>query len=176
MPRTHRPTRASPLRPRPARRGYSVLSILCVSLACCAVAACLAVRPAVAGTAGQATSPASSEPLREAPAVLAGAKAGAGIGELVVDASFTDLDGKPGHLRDYRGHPTVVCMTSVGCPVAKKYGPTLAEMEERYRDQHHRGVRLRRRPHAGIPRRHRRPIRTWLRPSRPAHPLSGRRG
>ena len=52
------------------------------------------------------------------------------VGELVADAAFTDIEGKPGKLSDYAGKPLVVAMTNVGCPICKKYAPTLAELHK----------------------------------------------
>ena len=65
------------------------------------------------------------ESLREGPKVLAPAEHR--VGELVTsDIDFTDLDGKTGTFADFRGKPaTVICMTGVGCPIARKYAPVL---------------------------------------------------
>lgn len=52
------------------------------------------------------------------------------VGELVADMAFTDTQGKAGKLSDYAGKPLVVAMTNVGCPICKKYAPTLAELQK----------------------------------------------
>src|SRR4051812_32009173 len=51
--------------------------------------------------------------VREGPTVLGRRDAaGRGVGDLVGDVAFTDTDGKPGRLSDYRGRrATVVCFT-----------------------------------------------------------------
>jgi len=70
--------------------------------------------------------------LKEAPTVLA--PASTGVAERLPDFSFTDLDGKTSKLSDLADRKAVViCVTSTSCPVSKKYGPTLAELEARYR-------------------------------------------
>ena len=61
------------------------------------------------------------------------------MGQLIEDVSFTDVAGKQGKLSDHRGKVVVVCMTTVGCPVSKKYAPVLAGLEAKYRD---RGVKF----------------------------------
>src|SRR5688572_10222524 len=77
---------------------------------------------------------ADSASVREGPTLLG--PAALGVGELIQDVSFTDLNGQPGTLSESRGsRATVVCMTGVGCPVAKKYAPTLAELEKTYRER-----------------------------------------
>ena len=100
------------------------------------VAATATATPATTAPAGLAAD-ARQESVREGPAVLEPKQAAArGVGDLVGDVAFTDVDGKAGRLSDYRGRPaTVVCFTEVGCPVAKKYGPTLARLEQQYRDR-----------------------------------------
>ena len=77
-------------------------------------------------------SPSSQSP-REGPAVLKADEHR--VGGLIEDVAFADLDGKPGRLSDFRGHPVVVCLTSVTCPVARKYAPVLADLEKQYRDR-----------------------------------------
>lgn len=57
----------------------------------------------------------------------------AGVGRLVPDAAFTDLAGRPGRLSDYKSSKLlVVAVTDVGCPVCKKYAPTLAAIEAEF--------------------------------------------
>jgi hypothetical protein len=78
---------------------------------------------------------ADDDALREGPKVLAPAEHR--VGELVrADVAFTDLDGKAGTLAEFRGRPaTVVCMTGVGCPIARKYGPVLADLAKAYAEK-----------------------------------------
>jgi len=54
------------------------------------------------------------------------------VGELVEDVAFTDVDGKPGRLSDFRGKTLVLALTNSGCPVCKRYAPRLAEMEAEF--------------------------------------------
>ena len=54
------------------------------------------------------------------------------VGELVDDVAFTDVDGKPGRLSDFRGKTLVVALTNSGCPVCKRYAPRLVEMADEY--------------------------------------------
>ena len=83
-----------------------------------------------ASSAAPTTHPAGDD-VREGPVIL---PRGDGVGELVADVAFTDLAGQPGRLADYRGRKaTVVCLTGTACPLAKKYGPVLADLERRYR-------------------------------------------
>ncbi|HYE17126.1 MAG TPA: redoxin family protein, partial [Tepidisphaeraceae bacterium] len=71
--------------------------------------------------------------MREGPAVVA-APGALGIGERLPDVPFTDLAGKSGKLSDLADRKAVViCLTSTTCPVSRKYGPTLAELEAKYR-------------------------------------------
>src|SRR5207248_1218020 len=56
-----------------------------------------------------------------------------GVGERVSDLSFVDLAGKAGRLSEYQSkRALVICMTSASCPVARKYGPTLVELRQRF--------------------------------------------
>lgn len=77
--------------------------------------------------------------LQEAPKVLVPAEHR--VGELVSpDVAFTDLEGTTRTLAAFRGKPaTVICLTGIGCPIAKKYGPVLAGLAEAYADT---GVRF----------------------------------
>jgi peroxiredoxin len=54
------------------------------------------------------------------------------VGELIDDVAFTDVEGKPGRLSDWRGRTLVVALTNAGCPVCKRYAPRLAEMEAEF--------------------------------------------
>lgn len=54
-----------------------------------------------------------------------------GIGRMIPDVEFTDLDGKAHRLSDLStGKGTVVAMTSATCPVSKRFLPTLASLEQ----------------------------------------------
>ena len=54
-----------------------------------------------------------------------------GVGRLVPDLPFTDVEGKPGRLSDYADRKAlVIAYTNVGCPVCKRYGPRLAQLEK----------------------------------------------
>ncbi len=63
-----------------------------------------------------------------------------GIGRYVADASGTDLNGKVVSWRAGRGEPlTVVALTSVTCPLCKKFAPSLARIEAAFAS---RGVKF----------------------------------
>ena len=63
-----------------------------------------------------------------------------GVGSYVPDVRGTGLDGKERGWRAARGEKlTVVALTSVTCPLCRKFGPSLARIEDGYRD---RGVRF----------------------------------
>lgn len=71
------------------------------------------------------------ESVREGPAVLPSRSTL--VGERIEDVGFTDLAGKAGRLSAYRDkRAVVVCVTSATCPVARKYGPTIVELEKRF--------------------------------------------
>jgi peroxiredoxin len=73
-------------------------------------------------------------PVRQGPKVLD--VRAAGVGRLIDDVSFTDLDGRAGRLSDYRNKKAVViALTGVGCPVTRKYTPVLAGLEDHYAKQ-----------------------------------------
>lgn len=75
---------------------------------------------------------------REGPSILKPAEYG--VGTLVSDVVFRDLDGKAQRLSEYAsGHPLVVALTSPTCPVSKRYGPTLAALQKQFES---RGVRF----------------------------------
>lgn len=70
-------------------------------------------------------------PVRQGPRILK--PADVGIGRLVPDVGFTDITGKVGKLSDYKGSKLlVVAFTDTGCPLCKKYAPTLARIEKEY--------------------------------------------
>lgn len=54
----------------------------------------------------------------------------AGVGRMIPDASFTDLDGKTHRLTDFtKGKATVIALVSSSCPVSKRYLPSLGALE-----------------------------------------------
>lgn len=72
-----------------------------------------------------------AENVREGPLVVAPRDNGVGV--RVADLSFVDIDGKVGKLSDFQDKKAVViCMTSASCPVARKYGPTLVQLQKEY--------------------------------------------
>lgn len=57
-----------------------------------------------------------------------------GIGAMMPDVSFTDLDGKTARLGEYQaGKPLVIALVSPSCPVSKRGAPSLAQLEREYR-------------------------------------------
>jgi peroxiredoxin len=80
---------------------------------------------AAAALAGEAPSPVKEGPRPLDPRACR-------VGALVEDVAFTDVDGKPGRLSDFRGKTLVVALTNSGCPVCKRYAPRLAEMEAEF--------------------------------------------
>lgn len=54
-----------------------------------------------------------------------------GVGRLVPDLAFTDLNGKKGRLSDFqKARSLVIVLTSTTCPLNKKYAPSLARFEK----------------------------------------------
>jgi peroxiredoxin len=83
------------------------------------------------GKASSAPAYAKEDPIRNGPKILRAADAG--VGRLVADAAFTDMAGKPGKLSDFRECKLlVVAFTDTGCPICRKYAPTLAKLEKEY--------------------------------------------
>ena len=81
---------------------------------------------------------AARPPIREAPSVLEGVTMG--IGREIPDLEYTDREGKSGRLSELnRGKPVVILITGTGCPLCRRYAPSLAELEKVYRDK---GVRF----------------------------------
>lgn len=81
----------------------------------------------------RAASPVDPNP-KEAPRVRLAADAG--IGRLVPDVAFTDLNGRPGKLSDFRTYPlTVVAFTNTTCPLCKKYTPVLQRLEKEFAEK-----------------------------------------
>ena len=63
-----------------------------------------------------------------------------GIGRYVADSSGEDLAGKKASWRSGRGERlTVIALTSVTCPLCKKFAPSLARIESAFSD---RGVKV----------------------------------
>ncbi|HSH92881.1 MAG TPA: EF-hand domain-containing protein [Roseimicrobium sp.] len=75
-------------------------------------------------------SPAEESP-RQGPQILKGGDVG--VGRRIPDFTFTDINGKSSKLSEYQGKSTlVIAMTGTTCPVAKRYVPTLAQLEKEY--------------------------------------------
>ncbi len=68
--------------------------------------------------------------VRQAPRTLDAAAAGVGV--LVADAAFSDIDGKVGRLSEYRGKTVVVLARSTTCPLSKRYGPTQKSLSAQF--------------------------------------------
>ena len=96
-----------------------------------------AIGPAGATAEMPPAAPAVATPLtvvREGPKLLKPADAGVGL--MIPDLSFTDLDGRAGKLSDFRAAKAlVIALTSTSCPIAKKYTPTLARLEREFAPQ-----------------------------------------
>ena len=59
-----------------------------------------------------------------------------GIGRQIPDLSFTDIDGQQHKLSDFATSKAVVfAMTGTGCPLCLKYAPSLASIEQEYREK-----------------------------------------
>jgi Ca2+-binding EF-hand superfamily protein/thiol-disulfide isomerase/thioredoxin len=75
-----------------------------------------------------------TEDVRQGPKPLKGSDVG--VGRLVEDFEFTDINDQPHRLSDWQeAKAIVIAMTGTGCPLCLKYAPSLAEIEDRYRDQ-----------------------------------------
>ncbi len=73
--------------------------------------------------------PPKPDPVKNGPKALKPAEAG--VGRLVPDVAFADIAGKSGKLSDFRtSKALVVIFTDTGCPLCKKYAPTLARLEK----------------------------------------------
>ncbi len=58
------------------------------------------------------------------------------VGRLIDDLEFTDVEGTSHRLSDFgKSKALVIAMTGTGCPLCLKYAPTLAALEDRYRDR-----------------------------------------
>ncbi|MCX6954564.1 MAG: redoxin domain-containing protein [Verrucomicrobia bacterium] len=83
---------------------------------------------------GAPESAVADDSLRQGPKRLK--PADAGVGRLVPDLPFTDLNGKPGKLSDFKSRSAlVIAFTSTSCPVTKKYAPALARLEKEFAAQ-----------------------------------------
>ena len=68
-------------------------------------------------------------PVREGPQVLVASAVG--VGRMVTDADLKRIDGTTIRLADIVGeNGLVIAMTNTSCPLCKKYGPTLADLEK----------------------------------------------
>jgi thiol-disulfide isomerase/thioredoxin len=81
--------------------------------------------------ASQAAEPVTG-PVRQGPRSINAAKHG--VGQLIRDVTFTDITGKKHKLSDSKNKPLVIALTDTSCPISKKYIPTLAEIEDAYKD------------------------------------------
>ena len=89
-----------------------------------------APEPAPASAAPPRYEPGTESP-RQAPEILRGADHG--VGRMVADFSFTDLEGRARRLSDIAGREgVVIALTSPSCPIAKRYLPSLAELDREY--------------------------------------------
>lgn len=63
-----------------------------------------------------------------------------GVGRLVQDVAFTDLQGRRHQLSEFSDHPgVVIAMTSTSCPMSRKYLPTLTALSHEFGE---RGVQF----------------------------------
>jgi peroxiredoxin len=78
-----------------------------------------------------AASTAAAADVKEAPRLIAAAELG--VGRMVPDIEFTPVAGKAVRLSEVRpAKAVVIAFTSTTCPVAKRYGPTLAKLEAEF--------------------------------------------
>ena len=81
---------------------------------------------------------ASDSNVRQGPVSIQGGEVG--VGRMIADLQFTAIDAIEHRLSDFADAPaTVIAMTGTRCPLCLKYSPSLAAIEEEYRD---RGVRF----------------------------------
>lgn len=86
---------------------------------------------AMRGKAKKETAAVVKESPREGPKQLKGSEVG--IGRMLPDLAFTDINGKSGNLSDYKSDKgLVIAFTTTSCPVGKRYAPTLAKLEKDY--------------------------------------------
>ncbi len=73
------------------------------------------------------------EPVKEGPKVLSPIQAG--VGRMVPDLAGKAIDGAPVNLSELTGkNAVVVAFTSPTCPICKKYGPSLTQLEKTVSD------------------------------------------
>lgn len=71
----------------------------------------------------------NADPVREGPRTIA--PVAAGVGRMIPDATLKKLDGAEVKLKSLVGkHGLVIAYTNTTCPICKKYGPSLAKLEE----------------------------------------------
>ena len=91
----------------------------------------LGASPAITPPVPSATAPTAPASPREGPKILKPAEAG--VGRLVADLTFTDLDGKTGRLSDYRAAKAlVIAFTSTTCPITMKSTASLGRLEKEF--------------------------------------------
>jgi thiol-disulfide isomerase/thioredoxin/Ca2+-binding EF-hand superfamily protein/mono/diheme cytochrome c family protein len=84
--------------------------------------------PASGKTAPPAYRPEKESP-RQEPKRLTASEAG--VGRMIADVAFNDLDGKPHKLTEFTGgKATIIAVVSPSCPVSKRYLPALAQFVE----------------------------------------------
>jgi len=77
------------------------------------------------------TAPVEPESPREGPQILNASERG--VGRLVPDVAFTDIEGLSSSLAKLTdGKPLVIALTGTSCPLNKKFGPTLARLEQEF--------------------------------------------
>ena len=90
------------------------------------------------GSTGTSAPPPTLESPREGPRVLKPGEAG--VGRMVANLSFAAIDGREGRLAGFaEAKALVIAFTGTGCPLARKYTPSLARLEREYSP---RGVRF----------------------------------
>lgn len=76
----------------------------------------------------------SDDDIRQAAKPIRGSESG--VGRFLPDLEFSDIHGGDHRLTEYReAKAVVIAMTGVGCPLCQKYAPSLAAIEDQYRDQ-----------------------------------------
>jgi len=91
----------------------------------------LGASPAITPPVPSATAPTAPASPREGPKILKPAEAG--VGRLVADLTFTDLNGKTGRLSDYRAaRALVIAFTSTTCPITMKSTASLGRLEKEF--------------------------------------------
>jgi peroxiredoxin/mono/diheme cytochrome c family protein len=78
--------------------------------------------------------PAVGGPLQQGPKLVAAAEYG--VGRLLPDLTLSDVEGKSRKLSDLKDCRAVVfAIASTGCPVSRKFAPTLARLEKTYSEK-----------------------------------------